>query len=252
MKPDKNSELIVHGVGVCAAVPDDKNPPLVFCAYARSLSEPDVGFVATEFPVKKPLERDDILSAIARAENVSRVTYIDYASRPKDIFVCREQEGKISDIVERTRRNEFVDGFAEIAAGRVRFGIAGDVAKIKPYTALSFDVGTVNAQKYGQGRYEYAIVNAFNACLLGRLFSSHPEFELETKDCRRVRIEVRLTVSETDGSRLYVKPDVVDSDGYESAYLTEEFNFVDGASVVRRQYKIVYTNRLNDYYISRV
>lgn len=254
MTMKNNGEIIVDSIGVCAAFSGDPSKEArAVVAYSTANAERSVYFVVMNCQLSKPCVADDFLGAIARAEGVKNVVYSDDKGRRKDVFLCREQAGKVFDIAKRdANTNSYEDGIAEIAVGFPRFGVSVGLDRVKSYTKLDIDVNTVNIAKYARNSMENAVVNAYNACLLGRAFGKE-ELTLETKEKRKVKIEVRtVTPYAVNGNVLYVKPVSLDSDGYIDYYLSEEFNFIDGEKAVRRQYKIVYADRLRDYYVSRV
>lgn len=244
------SDFIVKSVGACIAVPDEKKKtPLCFIAYLSGVGQ--AGFVAIPFNAKLLYEREDFLSAIATAENVKHVTYVDEENRPKDVYVCRAASGRIVDIVERDEReNRYIDGFAEVMASRVKFNTQ-KIDSVKPFTKLSATVIPAISSAYAENSYEYAIINAYNAALLGRVFERE-ELLLETKSGSRVKIEVRNSSSKfVDDKTLFVKPVLTESENTVDYYLTEEFNYIDGDEVSHRAYKIIYSNRFNDYNLLR-
>lgn len=246
------SECIIKSIAVCPAIApaQKKATPCVFVAYTMTDMGMDVRFTAMKLPGKKLYTVQDFLTAVAQAEGVKNVTYVDFDGKIKDIYVCRASEGRIYDVVERDEtKNRFVDGFAEISASHVKFSVQGSEVKIG--APLTFDVGTGTSVGYDIGGYEYAIANAFNACLLGRVFSKD-EFQLETKSRKRIKYEVRSVPAKViEQEVLYIKPVCLDGEGLVSHYLTEEINVIDGDEISHRIYKIAYSNRLSDYNLTK-
>ncbi len=244
------SDLIVKSIGVCLAYPDEKKKaPLCFVSYISGAGQ--AGFAAMPIVVKTLYERNDFLSVIATAESVKHVTYVDENDCPKDIYVCRAACGRIIDIVDRDEnKNRYVDGFAEVMSARVKFNVH-KVDNVKPFAKLSLAVTPAVNANFTENSYEYAIVNAYNAALLGRLFERE-ELALETKGGNRVKIEVRNSASKfVDDQTLFIKPILQETENTVDYYMTEEFNYIDGDEVSRRAYKIVFSNRFNDYNLIR-
>jgi hypothetical protein len=247
-----SSDCIIKSVGVCAMLPSEKHSQgCVFVAYTLEAEGGSVRIIPIKLQTKKEYSRDDILSAIADAESAKRVTYVDFNGTDKDIYVCRPCEGKIFDIVKRdAEENRFVDGFAEIEASHLKFSTP-KIESVKlgvPFVAeVEFDLGAA----YEADGYEYALINAYNACLLGRAFSRH-ELQLETKHGQRAKYEVRSVISSkyVDASTIYIKP-VYAPNGVISHYLTEQIGIIDGESESHRSYKISYTRMTKDYNILR-
>lgn len=246
------NECIIKSIGVCAAIaPTQKKAvPCVFVAYTMKDIGADIRYTAMKLPAKKLYTAQDFLSAIAQAEGVKNVTYVDFDGRVKDIYVCRPNDGRIYDIVERdVSNNRFPDGFAEVNASHLKFSVQS--SEVKLGAPLTFDVSIGSSVGYDVGGYEYAIVNAFNACLLGRVFAKD-EFQLETKSRKRIKYEVRSVPSKIiEQEVVYIKPVCSEADGLVSHYLTEEINVIDGDEISHRIYKIAYSNRLNDYNLTK-
>lgn len=247
------SALIVKSIAVCAAFPEEKKKaPCVVVAYSAEQGN-DVNFIALPLPVKgKSLQAEEIVAQIAAAEGVNSVSYCDDESRPLDILVCRAEEGAVYDVVERDAvRNCYVDGFAEVTAGMMRFhaDLAGVTWKFHEKLKIP-----VSAQRDDSPRdsYGYAVANAYNACRLGKVFSRE-ELYLETRDRRRVKIEVRNVTSRyVEEDILYLRPVIREGEGYVDHYCTEEFNYHDGSTVSRRAYQVKYSERLGDYNVTKV
>jgi len=117
----------------------------------------------------------------------------------------------------------------------------------KPFTV---EINYASECKHQADGYCYAVVNAYNAALLGLVFDRE-ELQLETREGKRVRIEVRrANVSVVEEDIMYVAP-VTASEGVTDYYLTEEFNYLDGNEASTRKYKISYSTRLCAYRIIR-
>ena len=258
-KADENIsfDFIVTSIGACVAQPiEKKKPPYLVIAYMTGLENTDVSFVLAPFPAKnKAFTVEDILSAIKTAEGVDNITYHNSDGCKKDVYICRFSNGKVIDVIARNHdTNRYENGVAEIYSAGVRFSIA-DEDKIvwkagKKWTCnISFSTDC----KYAKDTYEYALINAYNACLLGRIFE-RDELQIETRDRKRVRFEVRKGTSTfVDEEMLYIHP--VFRDDLEQVidyYVTEEFNYIDGENVSCRSYKIAYSNRMNNYNLMRL
>lgn len=247
------TDFIVTSVGVCLAeITEKKKSPLLAIAYRAGSSE--VNFVFTELlPKNKLFTREDVLSVIAKVENVDNVSYNCYDGTFKDVYVCRADGGNILDVFERNyESNAYLDGIAEIYKSNFKFSINGsdDYAK-KIGVKFNIEISSLIEKTYDKNSYEYAIINAYNACLLGSVFEQE-ELQLETKTKKHVKIEVRNAQhSYVEEGVLYIHPEKRISDDVVDYYLTEQFNFVDGDSVSCRSYKIIYSNRFNDYKIIR-
>lgn len=247
-----SGELTLNGVGVCSVKSKDKKcASMVFIAYSAAEDNSAIGFVAMDFPKEgQYYSVTDILTAIARAENAQSVRYVDEKQRLKDIYVCREPSGVAYDVVERDyNADKYVDGFAEVCSDNVRLTVVKTDEKIKPLQKLTFNFRNVANESYDKSSYEYAITNAYNACLLGALFSG-ALFAMETREKRRVRIEVRAsTSSNINFGVLYVER-VLDSEGFVDHYMTEEFVYIDGESQARRRYSLRYSERRGHGYVA--
>ena len=248
------SDFIVNSIGAAIAEPDDKKkPPYVIICYSAKGTR-DYHFTLLDLPKKNKMYTEkDILDAIKASEGVRNVTYRDSSGRERDIYLCRPDEGKITDVVERdSEANCFVGPFSEVLKSRLRFSIDSlDSVVWKPTRRLDMKISLSNEAKYEPDTYEFAVINAYNACLLGRVFERE-ELQIETRDKRRVKFEVRAGESDfVKEDCLFVSPVCREVEGVVDYYLTEKFNYIDGSEVSVRQYKITYTNRLSDYNIIR-
>ena len=127
-----------------------------------------------------------------------------------------------------------------------------DELLFKSGKTFNLKIISANENLYEENTYEYAIVNAFNAFLLGKLFERE-ELCLETRDKQRVKIVVRTEKTEyMEEDVLCIKPILMDDGKTIDRYLTEEFNYIDGQTSSCRAYEIKYTNRLNNYNLIRV
>ena len=258
-KNDKWSDFVVNSMGVCTAMPEGKKsaPLLVMAyAYADAVGQKQISFLTLPFPPPNKLyEREDFLTAVKKAEGVRNVTYLNTTGQPKDIYFCRGNAGKMIDVIPRDyQNNRFAAGFAEVCATKLKFEITAgaDAVGGKHGKPFSLSLSASVTAPYEAGSYEYAAVNAYNACLLGQVFERE-ELQLETKQKKQIRVEVRreLTVFLDEGV-LCVLPVFRDNDQIADYYETEEFNYIDGNDVYAQKYRITYTNRLNDYRIELV
>ena len=237
------SELVIHSIGICP-MEIAKKGYIAIVAYMLNV-EQEIRFTALEFSQKKLLTRESILSGIANAENVKRVAYVDNFGLPKDIYVCRKDDGEIIDVVYRDYEHQtFTDGFAEILPVNTRFVIKDYNSKeIKVGRCLKFDVEySFTHSGYGEDTNEYAFMNAYNSCLLGKAFCKE-ELSLSTKDGSRVKLEVKKVHSfYYDSKVLYLKPEV-NADNLLDFYLTEAFNYVDGTELLSRTFKLQFRDK---------
>lgn len=250
------TSLSVVSIGACLAQPSEKKKaPYIVVAYKYGHDNADTGFLFMDLPPKnKVYDKEDFLQAIKQVEGVKNVTFTNSDGQEKDIYICRHEVGLNIDFVERRNsENRFADGFAEVMTSGLRFEVSSlnDVG-IKPNRKLDVKVTFSFESNYEKDSYEYAITNAYNACLLSKLFERE-ELQMETKEGKRIRIEVRSKMpSFIDGETLFVKPVYRESNVLVDYYVTEEFNFVDGENVFTRTYKISYSNRFNEYSITRL
>lgn len=249
------SDLIITSVGACVAVPtENKKDPCVMVVYATDSSD-DISCLMMDFlPKGKLHSRQTILDAIKSAEKVKNITYTDALGGPKDIYFCRPGSGKITDVVDRDyEKNRYNGDISEIFSGRLKFLISNiDELLFKSGKTFNLKIISANENLYEENTYEYAIVNAFNAFLLGKLFERE-ELCLETRDKQRVKIVVRTEKTEyMEEDVLCIKPILMDDGKTIDRYLTEEFNYIDGQTSSCRAYEIKYTNRLNNYNLIRV
>ena len=260
MKNDKKekgfaSDLIVSSIGACIASPDDKKKePCVMVAYETN-TEPAISLLMVPFLPKGGLHtRETLLQAIRAAEKVKHVTYTDAMGGPKDILFCRPGSGRITDVVERDYdKDSFTGQISEIYTGKLRFQIQNpETVVYKNGQKLNVTIIGASDNAYEENSYEYAAVNAYNACLLGHVFERE-ELILETKDERRVKIAVRPEKREyLEEDVLYVHPVFGDDGVTITHYITEPFQFIDGQTISARAYEIKYTNHLKDYNLVRV
>ncbi len=244
--------IIVKSIGAAIALSDDKkNSSAIIIAYATEDSGNNIGFTALKLNKKRSYTREDFLSAISHAENIPHVTYVDFDGTDKDIYICRGKEGAVYDFVERDNfANRYVDGFAEIEASNLQFETDTETLKFENKSEVSVSYNVLGSN-YPENSTKYAIINAFNACLLGRVFSKE-EFRLQTGDGKRAKYEIRGIPSKyIDPSTLYVKPERTEGNGFVSSYITEPMNVINGDEVSNRVYKLTYTARISDYYITR-
>jgi hypothetical protein len=249
MAKNSGTDLIVKSIGVCLAQPNDKKKPSkVAIAYRTS---DGVKFIFIKEP-KAKATKDTFLSAIAEAEGVKNVTYVCCDGLPKDIYVCREDKGVVTDIVERDyAKNRFVDGFTEVFASQLRFAMETSVDLVKSIDqAFNATISLVSENDYVKGSYEYALINAYNACLLGCVFERE-ELQMETRGGQKVKFEFRknntaFLVSDT----LFIYPQYRGLSECIDYYITEEFRYNDG-EMHKMAYKIIYASRLNDYNLVR-
>ena len=242
--------LIIRSVAAAITIDEEKEKrSSIIIAYAVGDSAEDVRFVAIKLPKKHLYEREDFLSAICHAENVKNITYVDFDGKDKDIYICRARAGAAYDFVERDKfANRFVDGFAEVESFNLKFET--NATDIKTDTKLDIKVDyNIDAVVYPENSLKYAVINAYNACLLGRLFS-HEEFQLETGEHLRAKIEIRGISSKfIDLSTLYVKPEIIEGEEFVSSYITEPINVINGEEMSTKVYRLLYKKSLNDYFI---
>ena len=252
---NKWSDFIVTSIGACLAAPEEKkSDPCIVVAYIAS-GEKAVSYLTMDLPSKNKLyTRDDFLAAVKTAEGVKNVTYTGAAGNEKDVYFCRSHEGKIIDVVDRDYESgAFKEGFSEVHASKLKFSIdGGSFAPGKPLRKISLCISATTESVYEKNTYEYAVINAYNACLLGKIFERE-ELQLETRDRKAIRFEVRTSSSRfLDESVMYVFPVFRGSEDVADYYETEEFNYIDGDDCYTKKYKIIYTNRLTDYNIVRL
>ena len=250
-----STALLIKSIAACVATPSEKKKqPCVVVAYALKELGQEVFFLALPLPSKNKLLRaEDIFEAIRNAEGADNVSYLDDESRTLDILFCRAEEGKAFDVVERdSEKNCYTEGFAEVTSAKLRFRaeqFANSAWKYNEKMSFKFTAAKDESER---DSYEYAVVNAYNACLLGKVFRRE-ELYLETRDRKRVKLEVRNVTSKyLTEDVLYVHPVSRDADGYIDYYVTEEFNYNDGKTLSQRAYQIRYMERLGDFNVTRV
>jgi hypothetical protein len=248
------SDLIITSIGACIAIPEEKKKdPCVMVAYAIESSK-EISCIKVDFLPKGRLHsRETIMDAVKAAEKVKNITYTDAQGRAKDVYFCRSGSGKITDVVERDYdADQYKGDISEILSGQLRFLISNmEEIDLKSEKAFSLKIIGANENLYAANTYEYAMVNAYNACLLGRVFERE-ELCLETKDKKRVKIVVRPEkTAYMEEDILCIKPIFHDDGVTVDHYLTEEFNYIDGQTSSCRAYEIKYTHRNNDYNLVR-
>lgn len=245
--------LVVKSIAAAAAI--DSSKPKNSCiviAYAKSDAPEDIRFTAIKLPKKGLYVREDFLSAISHAENVKNLSYVDFDGKDKDIYVCRSAEGEVYDFVERDNgSNRYGSGFAEIEASNLVFST--ETTQVSIEKAMQIEITyNVNGSEYARDSVQFAIINAYNACLLGKMFSRN-EFKLETGSGERVKIEVRAVSGKyVDLSTLYIRPDSNVGDSFVSSYVTEKMNVINGDDMITRAYKLSYRPVFKGYYIERI
>ncbi len=248
-----SQDLTVLSIGVALALPEEKGQkPCIVIAYMTDTGDRTkaISYVMLDWsPKQKPHTRDSLLEAVRAAEKVKHISYRDFCGGPKDLYLCRPAAGKITDIVERDYdRDAYADGFAEICECNLRFVIdtTGEIRR-KTKKRLQFRIISSIEQAYQPGSYGYAIVNAYNACLLGNLFEKEV-LRLVTHENTRVKLEVREHHSAfVDNSILYIHPVFHDGSRLVDHYMTEAFELIDGESRPAFAYKLIYNDRFSDY-----
>ncbi|NCA66895.1 MAG: hypothetical protein EOM87_02385 [Clostridia bacterium] len=234
-------DMIIKSVGACPL--EANNQTVVAIAY---LLMDKIKFCVMPVIIGKKYGYEDFLNSVKLAERVKHIAY------SRDIYLCRESEGVITDIVERdNEHNVFADGFAEVAASKLDFCINDWINSLKPNTATQAEI-SAGSNKYEKNSLEYAVINAYNACLLGEVFDSE-EFQIETKYNQRVRCEVRSSLGMYSSDKiLLIKPVENSASGAVSYYETEKFMLIDGLESSICAYKITYTNYWGKYIVSRI
>ena len=254
-KKDAGSDLIVNSIGICLAEPNDKKKPSkIVIAYKLGDDVDSVKFLFIKPPAKGYADRTSLLGAIAKAEDVGNVTYVSYDGQAKDIYVCREEKGRVTDVIERDyERNAYPQGYTEVFSSALKFSVKQgcDYAKsLDKCEKLEISAEGVDAG-YEKTSYEYAVINAYNACLLGSIFECE-ELQIETRSGEKVKFEFRKSNSTfVVQDRLYIYPIFKGLSECVDYYVTEEFRYVDGTDAQKIVYKIIYTNRVNNYKIVR-
>ena len=245
--------LVVKSVAAAAVIDSSKaKNSCILIAYAKGDTKEDIRFTAIKLPKKNPYAREDFLSAIRHAENVKNLAYVDFDGKDKDIYVCRCADGDVFDFVERDNAaNRYIKGFAEVQASNLLFET--EKTSISLDKAMDIEVShNGQGSSYERDSVQFAIINAYNACLLGIMFRGN-QFRLETGDGERVKIEVREVSSKyVDLTTLYVRPVINVGDGFISSYNTEPMNIINGDEMVTRAYKLSYRAMFGNYYIERI
>lgn len=248
-------EKAINLNSISAAMYHDAKRPkdsLVIVAYSKGNSHSDIRFVAIKPPVRSPYKREDFIKAIASAEDVRSVSYVDFDGKDKDIYICRKGLGEVYDFVDRDEAaNRYTDGFAEIESSYLKF--SAEVPKLVPMKPLEIDIiYNPEVPEYGEDSVEYAVINAYNACLLGKIFSGE-EFQLETGEGRRAKYEVRkISGRYVDISTLYIHPEILDGTNYVASYTTEPMTVINGNETMTKVYKIAYNPTFKNYYVRRI
>lgn len=250
LKEDHANGLSLDSVGVCVYRPDsEKKKPLVFLAY--KLGDIGVRFTVLDCPPKKLFEKKELLEAVAEAEGVKALSYTYRAGRGKDIYVCRADGGRILDIVGRDYEHDvFEKEFCEILSSKLNFRIKDYIkGDWKVGCAMRYDIGYDHGfEGYDADSEEYALVNAYNACLLGSAFGGE-QFDLVTGGGERVRFEVRRSKPYCyDGGTLFFTPAPEDAQVV-NYYVSELFHDIDGERMLTRALKLQF--RSNQYLATR-
>ena len=247
-------ELEIVSIGACAVFPTEKKKaPCVMLAYLyREGARRVVSYLAVPLPKRGELHtRESLLSAIRKAEHVGHVRCVDYRGEEKPIAFCRPRGGRIRDVVPRDyEHNRFPEEFLEIEESSLRLAIEGESSVAFRWgESFSLNIIDASAGNYPADTFEYAAMNAYNACLLGEVFEN--EFlRLETKKGTRVRPVVRSdgeALSQND--TLWICPELRDN-GDLRHYKTEEFFYIGEGEPSRRTYEIIYRN--SSYLLKRV
>lgn len=254
-KKDAGSDLIVNSIGICLAEPNDrKKPSKIVIAYKLGDDIDSVRFVFIKPPVKGKADRTTLLDAIAEAEDVRNVTYVGCDGLEKDIYVCREDKGRVTDVIERDyERNCYPQGYTEVFSSALKFSIKQGCDYAKTWDkSVKLEIAVDGADAgYEKDSYEYAVINAYNACLLGSVFESE-ELQIETRSGEKVKFEFRKSnTTFVVQDKLYIYPVYKGLSECIDYYVTEEFRYIDGTDAQKIVYKIIYTNRVNNYKIVR-
>lgn len=251
----ESSDVILTGLGACLALPDEKRKtPLVAIAYATGATEKEIFFTLMEAPRKGKLyTNDDFLAAVATAENTKHVTYTDTEGQQKSICFCRPAGGTVTDVIARDYdKNRYIGAVSEICAAQLKFAL-GDtlLTTLKVGKKAAADVTPSTGSTYPTNSLAFALINAYNACLLARTFERE-ELQLETKSKQRIKIEVRAeNAAFIENEVLCITPIFREDGDLIDYYLTEKFHYIDGENISCRSYKIIYSNHLHDYNLVR-
>ena len=246
MSEEKADEIIVKSIGICPMDKDDKHSCVVLC-YAFS---DYIKFINIPYP-KNKYDYQDLINVIKSVENVKKVQYSFSNGENRQIFICRKRDGKVNDIIERDYiNNRFCGDFSQIVSSKLKFGISNELKQEKNYKTYSVEISpNINGQD--DDAYKYTVLNAYNACLLGKVFFSE-EFDMETKYGKHIKVEVRVDKSSYDESLLNITPVYNSISGIVDYYETEKFSYIDGKSNIEKTYQIFYFSRIKDYEIRRV
>lgn len=245
-----SEELVVEQIAIAVSAPNASLESVII-AYKAGMAKNEFGYIVVPPPKNGIFKYASILEIIKNAERVNSVYYKYSSGTDKPIYVLRGTCGKVIDIVERDSiHNRYVGNFSEIAMTGLKLSIEGienkqakNVKRLCRIKSLKND--------YKEGTFEYALVNACNACMLGNLFDGK-DFDFITYTGEKVKIEIRSKQSEcTDDDVLSVTP-AMDQYGYCSGiYVTEPFEYIDGKSRTRYGYNIVYDSLANCYLAER-
>lgn len=241
------NDLILSSIGACVAQADTKQESVV-TAYCWEGGE--VKFLLMPVPKKANYKVKDFLDAIAKAEKVKNVIYRNENNTDRPVYMCREQLGKIKDVVDRdVKADRFIKGFCEIAALKINLSLFEKNIKMKQGVSCSF-IFKNTVSEYGKDSLEYAIVNAYNAALLGLIFGK--TLFLETKYGEPIRHEIRIKKGAPDDSVMDVTPIINPVYGYVDSYETETFHRIDDDGRIVCKYRIIYNPRGSNYTVKRV
>lgn len=239
-------ELVAEqiAVAVCFA---GANPDNAVIVYKAGGAKNEFRYIITGLPKNGTFRYETVLEIIRNTERVDSVYYKDGAGRAKPVYVLRSTEGKVFDIVERDFvRGRFTGNFSEIAMTGLRIGLESTDAKQPKNTVLSCKIKPTK-NDCAENSLGYALLNACNACMLGKVFDSR-EFDVVTYDGDKAKLEVRLSNAVSNDEDLICVSPVLDNNGCcTGVYATERFECIDGKSRIKYAYAIIY-DALNSCY----
>lgn len=244
----ESDDIVINNISVCPFVKEGQR----YAVVAYDISKKIVYSIMPIETAKKYTYKD-ILDIIKKAQKVRNISFARREGGTKYIYICREKDGKIDDIAERNNDyNCYIDGFAEISMDNLRFVVSDlptTFSVLKPFNCNI----TRGLNNYEINSLGFAVVNAYNACLLSQLFDENEEFNIQTKNNQRVRIEIKESVGRyVDDNCLRLNTIKLDgANACVEGYETEKFNYIDGICAALCVYKIEFTERWGKYLIFR-
>lgn len=245
-----NKEIVVKEISIAVYAPAKIAKNVVVAYISSNVANMKFNYTILPIPKTGRCTRSDILEAIRVCESVDNVVYSYANGSDKNIYVCRALEGVVFDVIDRNG-NMYIDGFSEIAQTNLPFNIL-DVDLLKREKAAKCECALQRSNSnvengYDTDSFEYVLLNACNACLLGVAFDND-EFDIMSYNGRRIKIEVRTADNFNESENILNIQPRFDIKGYCSEYVTETFRLIgEDMTINSLKYALIFNLMLKSY-----